>query len=305
MKSFLITGGAGFIGSHLADFLIKAGHPVTVLDDLSSGRTENLSEHCKFIKGSITDRAMVAKACQGIDACFHLAAVASVQQSIHDWEACHQVNLVGSINIFQEAARCGFPVIYASSAAVYGDPASVPIKEESVIKPLSPYGFDKYSTEYQAMLSSRLLGLSSVGLRFFNVFGPRQLASSPYSGVISVFADQLSLGKTLTIYGDGKQQRDFIYVSDVVKALYQAYQYASSLSDACGVFNVCSAVATEINALADTICGLLGRAATIEYQDPRVGDIRQSVGCAALAKAELGFSSQTSLLDGLKKMLDA
>src|SRR5580658_5449763 len=212
--TYLVTGGAGFIGSHLCDALVADGHAVRVLDDLSTGKRANLPAGAELIEGDIADPAAVRQAVAGVDACFHLAAIASVARGVDDWLGTHRANLTGTITLFDELRRQPrpVPVVYASSAAIYGDCADLPIKESATKHPLSAYGADKYGCELHARVASHVHGVPTVGLRFFNVYGPRQDPRSPYSGVISIFCERLAAGRSVTVDGDGLQSRDFVYV---------------------------------------------------------------------------------------------
>ena len=225
MSRYLITGGAGFIGSHLSDYLLLEGHSVTIIDNLSSGKIENISSKCKLIIADINDMDLLKKTFEEIDFCYHLAAVASVQKSVDNWIECHKTNLTATINIFLQASKRNIPVIYASSAAVYGDLDVFPLSEDIKVKLLSPYGVDKYSCELQASVFAHIHGLKTIGLRFFNVYGTRQDPNSPYSGVISIFTDNIKNNKPINIYGDGFQERDFIFIDDVVKSLALARDF--------------------------------------------------------------------------------
>lgn len=275
MSSYLITGGAGFIGSHLADRLIEQGHKVTIIDDFSSGKMENVNKKCKVIKGSITERNSLAEAFVDIDFCYHLAAIASVQKSVDDWVNSHLVNLSGSVSVFAESAKRGIPVIYASSAAIYGDCKLLPIEEDQEkITPASPYGLDKYICEQQAALFAKFQGLKNLGLRFFNVYGPRQDPSSPYSGVISVFTNRIMNDQPINIYGDGSQERDFISVNDVVNILIKAQDFTSVESE---VYNVATGKSTSINELAEILFEISGKKLPVSYLPAREGDIYKSL----------------------------
>jgi UDP-glucose 4-epimerase len=226
MARFLVTGGAGFIGSHLVGALLKQGHAVRVLDDLSSGARGNLPPHIELIEGDVTNPRTVEQAFEGIDACFHLAAIASVVRSNREWRRTHEVNLTGTINIFDQARRLRprreIPVVYASTAAIYGDRAVVPIGEPNPAAPLSAYAADKSACELHARVAGAVHRIPTVGLRFFNIYGPRQDARSPYLGVITPFADKLVRGEPVEIFGDGNQIRDFVYIGDAVCALDRA-----------------------------------------------------------------------------------
>lgn len=303
MSTYLVTGGCGFIGSHLVDSLLADGHEVRVLDDLSSGKRDNLDARAKLTPGTITDRALVAKLMDGADGCFHLAAVASVERCNREWVDTHTVNLTGTIAIF-DAARAkgrGAPVVYASSAAIYGDNPAVPLSERAVATPLSAYGADKYGCELHARVAAIVHGVPSVGMRFFNVYGPRQDPKSPYSGVISIFCDKIFAGQPVTVFGDGGQVRDFVYVGDVVRALRAAMATRKQKQS---VFNVCTGTRITVRELAETIYRLRQATPNLVFAPPRSGDIRVSCGDPAHAQAELGFKSMTSLSDGLAVTLD-
>lgn len=303
MSTYLVTGGCGFIGSHLVDSLLADGHEVRVLDDLSTGKRDNLDARAKLTLGTITDRALVARLMDGADGCFHLAAVASVERCNREWVDTHTVNLTGTIAIF-DAARAkgrGAPIVYASSAAIYGDNPAVPLSERAAATPLSAYGADKYGCELHARVAAVVHGVPSVGMRFFNVYGPRQDPKSPYSGVISIFCDKIFAGQPVTVFGDGGQVRDFVYVGDVVRALRAAMATRKQKQS---VFNVCTGTRITVRELAETIYRLRQATPNLVFAPPRSGDIRVSCGDPAHAQAELGFKSMTSLADGLAVTLD-
>ncbi len=306
VKHYLVTGGCGFIGSHLCEALLADGNRVRILDDLSTGKLANKPDDAELIRGDIADPACVGQALAGIDGCFHLAAIASVEKGNRDWLGTHRSNLTGAITVFDAARRVRsgtpLPVVYASSAAVYGDNPYIPLNENSTTKPLSAYGADKLGCELHARVASHVHGVPTVGLRFFNVFGPRQDPSSPYSGVISIFADRLRAGRPVTIYGDGKQTRDFIYVGDVVAALQAAMRMMPAGSP---VFNVCTGRMTSVLDVAQVIARLCGVTASIEFQPPRAGEARVSVGDPARAVSVLGTIATTTLEDGLIPLLAA
>jgi UDP-glucose 4-epimerase len=308
MAHYLITGGCGFIGSHLAELLLAQGHKVRVLDNLSTGKRENLPEKAELIAGDIADRYAVELALAGVDGCFHLAAVASVQRCNRDWLGVHRTNLTGTINILDcaraTAEREAIPIVYASSAAVYGDApeTDIPLSEKVTPVPLSVYGADKLGCELHARVASRVYGVPTVGLRFFNVYGPRQDPSSPYSGVISIFCARLSHGLPISIFGDGQQVRDFVYVADVVRALSTAMQSCTALP-AGSVLNICTGRPISILTLADTIADLCQTHPTIHHAPAREGDIRISIGNPRYAAEQLGFVAYTSLSEGLEKTL--
>jgi UDP-glucose 4-epimerase len=300
MALYLVTGGCGFIGSHLSRLLLAAGHQVRILDDLSSGHRGLAPPSVDLQVGSITHPGAVSEALEGADGCFHLAAIASVARSVDDWIGTHETNLSGTIRIFQRAAGLGIPVVYASSAAVYGEPRRLPLDEEAPLRPLTPYGADKLGCELHARVGGAVRGLSSFGLRFFNVFGPNQDPSSPYSGVISRFTDQIAKGQPIKIFGDGEQSRDFVYVEDVVRHLAAALPLASAEGP---VTNVCTGKAITINQLAEEIMTVVGRRVPVERLGARPGEIRCSVGSPDLAARTYGFRAATSLAAGLVAML--
>ena len=312
MSTYTITGGAGFIGSHLADALLEAGHTVRVLDDLSSGSLDQVDPRCVFIKGNVCDQQTVMRAMEGADGCFHLAAIASVERGNRDWLGTHRVNQTGSIVVFDTARALAngrqilMPVVYASSAAVYGDAgsdAAGQLREDLRSSPLSAYGADKRGSELHAKVAFTVHGVPSLGLRFFNVYGPRQDPLSPYSGVISIFAKLAAEGAVMTVHGDGSQTRDFVFVSDVVAHLTQSMQvlHRSGMAE---VLNVCTGHGTSVLALAQAlaVAGGTGRA-MIAYGDERHGDIRHSVGNPAAAMALLGLRAAVKLDDGLRQTL--
>lgn len=300
MAKFLVTGGCGFIGSHLCHDLAARGHHVRVLDDLSSGRTDNLPAGVELVIGDVVDDMAVAQAMADVDGCFHLAAIASVQRSNEEWIVSHRTNLTGAITVFDVARRSAraIPVVYASSAAVYGDTRHLPLAESTPPRPLTAYGADKLGCELHGRVASLVHGVATTGLRFFNVFGPRQDPRSPYSGVISLFAGRLAKGQPLTIFGDGRQTRDFVYVGDVVAHLWAAMV---TMKAEPRVLNVCTGQATTILELAEVLGELAGRPERIEFRPPRPGDIRASLGDPRLAIAHLGVAARITLREGLRQ----
>jgi UDP-glucose 4-epimerase len=303
MARYLVTGGCGFIGSHLCDWLTQHGHGVRVLDDLSAGKRENLPPGAEFIHGSINDLPVLHRAMAGMDGCFHLAAIPSVELGMTQWLATHHVNLTGTIAVFDAASRlpAPIPVVYASSAAVYGDTPVLPIVETAQKRPLSAYGADKYACELHAVVATEVHGVPTTGLRFFNVYGPRQDPKSPYSGVISIFCDRLRARMPVTIYGDGGQTRDFIFVGDVVTGLIQAMERRVPEAR---VFNLCTGRATPVLTLAQTIADLCGMQADIRFGPARAGEIRHSVGSSALGHDALNLPEPVTLRVGLQPVLD-
>ncbi len=303
MKRVLVTGGAGFIGSHLVDALIARGVSVTVLDDLSTGKRENIAHHdarVNFVEGSVSDPDVVIHAAEGADIIFHLAAVASVPKSIDYPIETHQTNTTGTLAVFDAARKLGISkVIYASSSAVYGDLPDMPKTEMSECCPKTPYGLHKMIGEAYAKLYHDLHGISSVGLRFFNVFGPRQDASSPYSGVISIFKERLENGKPITIYGDGETTRDFVYVADVVASLVVAAEINNGLD----VFNIGTGKETSLKTVVAALEKALGVTAEVSYQEERVGDIKRSVASIQKAQKELGWQPQVTFEEGIAQLV--
>ena len=300
MPRYLVTGGCGFIGSHLSTALLASGANIVVLDDLSTGRRECLSAAAELIVGDIRDEATVRRALASCDACFHLAAVASVQRCQDEWALSHDVNLSGTVRIFEAARdRGNLPVIYASSAATYGDLGPQPLTETADPAPISAYGADRYGCELQARAGGRAFGLPTTGLRFFNVFGPGQDPQSPYSGAVSLFAKRLRQGRGIDIFGDGKQTRDYVYVGEVVRALMLALQTAA----AAPVFNVCTGHSVSVIELAHELFMLRGRKPAMTFRAPRPGDVRHSLGDASRGAAILGFRAEVPLAEGLETTL--
>jgi UDP-glucose 4-epimerase len=302
MASWLVTGGCGFIGSHLVEALIGRGDRVRVLDDLSSGRRENLPAGAELLVGDVAEPAMAATAADGMDGIFHLAAVASVERCRQDWLGSHRTNLTGTIALFEAARRrrSPLPVVYASSAAVYGDSDRLPLRESDCPHPLSAYGSDKLGCELHGRVAWSAYGVANSGLRFFNVFGPRQDPASPYSGVIAIFAGRLARRLPIEIFGDGRQTRDFIFVGDAVGHLLAAME---RLGSGAQVFNVCTGRATSILELAQTMARISGEAPVILERPKRVGDIDASVGDPSAARRGLGVSAAVSLAEGLRRTL--
>ena len=302
MTRWLITGGCGFIGAHLARSLVAAGMKVRILDDLSNGRRDAPPGTCEIRIGSVTDPVAVASAMEGVDGCFHLAAIASVQRSVEDWVGTHRTNLTGTVTILDAARGALTPVVYASSAAVYGA-VNKPQHEDLSPEPLTAYGADKFGSELHARIASRLHGVPTLGLRFFNVYGPGQAANSPYSGVISLFADRLRRGLPLRIHGSGEQTRDFVEVEDVVRFLRAAMARAD---DSGMVLNVCTGRPTSVLTLARTMHDLIQPRSPFrpQFAPGRPGDIPVSSGRPERAVDVLGMRADTPLEAGLRRLLD-
>jgi UDP-glucose 4-epimerase len=303
LARYLVTGGCGFIGSHLCEALIASGHEVCVLDDLSTGLRDNLAPGAELTIGDVADAGAVAALAEDVDAIFHLAAVASVEQGVKHLLRTHRVNLTGTLVVFDAASKLGIPVIYASSAAVYGnpDPSVLPIDESAPTRPLSAYGADKLGCELHARAAGVTHGLKTLGLRFFNVFGPRQDPRSPYSGVISIFCERIVRGDGVVIYGDGEQTRDFVPVGDVVTALLNGLGLASAESP---VLNVCTGTITTVRTLAHLVGEICGTRPDVRYGAPRSGEIRYSYGRPERSRPILGLGEPLPLRAGLERVID-
>jgi nucleoside-diphosphate-sugar epimerase len=300
-KKALVTGGAGFIGSHLIDGLLMEGCQVTVLDDLSTGRLSNLShvkEHITFHKVDIRDREILEEAAKHCDIIFHQAAVVSVPKTVDNPVDSAMVNDMGTLFVLEAARKNNVKrVVLASSSAVYGDDPVLPKHEHMNPKPQSPYAVQKLSGEFYARLYHDLYGLETVSLRYFNVYGPRQDPSSPYSGVISIFMDRAFSKEAPVIYGDGNQYRDFVFVKDVVRFNL----LAADADKANGkIFNVGTGSFIRINSLWEMISKLAGISVKPEYKPPRSGDILESVADIDCAGKDLGFKPDYSFEEGLE-----
>ncbi len=304
VNKVLITGGAGFIGSHTADLLMQQGIRVRILDNLSSGRRHNLPEKhplMEFIKGDITDNGAVRNAMEGVSHCLHLAAQVSVVASLEDPEFSAKQNIVGFVNVLDAARMCGVKrLVYASSAAIYGEPRKLPLDEDAPVIQLSPYGLEKQVNEYYSDLYNRLYGFSSLGMRYFNVFGPRQDPASPYAGVIALFVDRIKAKQAVSVYGDGKQTRDFIYVGDVARA--NAAALGMNYQGAC---NVATGRSTSLLDLVEVLSDLTGNRTDVSFAAPRTGDIVHSLADPSRMNRELGLKAETCLNDGLAMLLES
>ena len=302
----LVTGGAGFIGSHLADGLVRRVDRVRLFDNVSSGTWANvaaLGDAVERVEADLRDEAAVRRATDGVEVVFHLAADPSVPRSVADPRTCYDVNLTGTLNVLQAAREAGCRrVVFASSCAVYGDDPALPKRETMAPRPGSPYASSKLAGEELCRVFWRLYGLETVSLRFFNVYGPRQDPRGPYASVIPRFIDALRPGSTPTIHGDGEQTRDFVFVGDVVQANLRA---ASAANAAGGIYNVASGQSVSLNRLLATLAGLLGRDAVATYAPARQGDVRHSAADVSAARAVLGFDPRVSLQDGLAHTLAA
>jgi UDP-glucose 4-epimerase len=305
----LVTGGAGFIGSHLTERLLSDGHEVLVLDNFSTGKHSNLprSPALTLLQGDVADAQAAAEAVRGCQAVFHLAAVASVQASVDDPVGTNRTNLAGTITLLEAAARAGVKrVVYACSAAVYGDARELPISEATRTQPLTPYAIDKLAGEQYLAYWHARQAFSGLSFRFFNIFGPRQDPSSPYSGVISIFADRVAARQPLTLYGDGKQTRDFVFVKDLVRILTDSLALPAASAEALPVINVGAGRSVSLLELADTLGQLAGSSPALQFTQARPGDIRHSLADIsrlrqlqpALRFTDFALALQQTLADG-------
>ncbi|QDA31785.1 SDR family oxidoreductase [Thermococcus indicus] len=297
-KLVVITGGAGFIGSHIAWELVK-DNEVIIIDNLYTGKEENVPPGAKLVRADIRDYESIAELISQADYVFHEAAQVSVVESIRDPVFTEEVNVIGTLNILRALLEGQGKLIFASSAAVYGDNPNLPLRETERPKPLSPYGVTKATAEEYLRVFNELYGVPTVALRYFNVFGPRQSANQ-YAGVISIFINRALKNEPLVIFGDGKQTRDFIYVKDVVRANILA---AESRRSNGRVFNVATGRQTTILELAMKIIEITGATSSILFDKPRPGDIRHSLADISEIKS-LGFEPEFSLEEGLKKTVE-
>jgi UDP-glucose 4-epimerase len=299
----LVTGGAGFIGSNLVGLLLEEGHSVVVLDDISSGYEENLRPGAGFVRGDVTDRSSVDSAIAGCDVVFHLAASVGNTRSIENPARDSQVNVLGMVNVL-EAARAHDirRVVFSSSAGIFGELKTLPIREDHPQDPDSPYGVSKLAAEKMCLVYNKLHGMSNVCLRYFNVYGVRQRFDA-YGNVIPIFAERMLRGQEIVVFGDGEQTRDFVNVADVARANYLAgaspNSWAGGRADAVGVFNLGSGSRIAINALVRMMAGISGTVPAIVHGASRPGDVRDSLADIDAASAAFGFRPSVSLEDGL------
>ena len=301
----LITGGAGFIGSHLVDALLAEGYAVRVLDDLSTGKRSNLpleNPRLELIEGDVADAALMARVASGCQAVVHLAAVASVQASVDDPVRTHQSNFIGTLNLCEAMRLAGVKrVLFASSAAVYGNNGEgEAVSEDTPKAPLTPYASDKLASEYYLDFYRREHGLEPVVFRFFNIYGPRQDPSSPYSGVISIFCERALGGQPITVFGDGEQTRDFFYVADLVTLLLQGLRQETVQA---GPVNVGLNQTTSLNQLLAGLGAVLGGLPAVSHGPARAGDIRHSRADNALLLERFELGAVTPLEEGLRRLL--
>ena len=307
---YLVTGGAGFIGSHIAQTLLEQGHSVRILDNFSTGKRENIealtrqfgANNLEVMEGDIRDASRVGEAVRGVDILFHEAAFVSVPQSMEEPQNCFDVNLTGTSMLFDAARRAGVRrAVVASTAAVYGESDALPLVEETPLQPKSPYAVSKRVNEMYAELFTNEFKFEVTALRYFNVYGPRQRPDSMYAAAVPIFARRLLDGKPITIYGDGGQTRDLINVRDVVRANLIASEHPNAAGK---VFNVCTGIETRLLDLLEVLYDLFPNAPQTEFAAPRAGDIYRSVGSKQKAKDIMGFEANVSLEDGLKEVID-
>ncbi len=305
MGRFLVTGGAGFIGGHICEYLLGLGHAVSVIDNLSTGRMDNLAtvrDHIEFVEGDIRDPEALRKAMRGTEYVLHHAADISVTASTENPIFTNEVNVGGTLNVLTCARECGVRrLVLASSSAVYGDTGRTPQREDLPAKPLSPYGASKAAAELYMHVFQSLFGLETVVLRYFNVYGPRQNPRSQYAAVIPKFIDRILAGENIQIYGDGEQTRDFVHVHDIARANCVACDADAATG---GVFNIAGGRSTSIKELAYRLSKIADREVQISNIEPLPGEIRYSISDTGRAAALLGFRPEVTLDEGLKKTFE-
>jgi len=307
---YLVTGGAGFIGSHIAETLLSQGHSVRILDNFSTGKRENIDvlirrfdrSRLEILEGDIRDASRVGEAVRGVGVIFHEAAFVSVPQSMDEPQNCFDVNLTGTSQLFDAARRAGVRrAVVASSAAVYGESDALPLVEETPLQPKSPYAVSKRVNEMYAELFTNSFNFEVVALRYFNVYGPRQRPDSMYAAAVPIFIRRLLDGKPITIFGDGGQTRDLINIHDVVRANIVASEHPNAAGK---VFNVCTGIETRLMDLLEVLYDVFPNAPAPEFAAPRAGDIYRSVGSSQKALDVMGFKVQVSLDEGLKETVE-
>lgn len=299
----LVTGGAGFIGSHLVDALVEAGNRVRVLDDLSNGRRENVHPDAELVVGSLADPDAVTHAVAGTELVFHLGALGAVSRSVADPLTTDRVNVHGTLSVLTKACDAGVRrVVFASSSSVYGGAEIVPTPESAPLRPRSPYAVSKMAGEWYTRSFPGMFPIETVALRYFNVFGPRQRPDAAYAAVIPLFATALLDGKQPVVYGDGQTTRDFTYVSDVVAANLAAAGAPSSVSG--GVYNIAPGSSSTLLELLDILGELIGRDPDPIFADPRPGDVPRSCADASAARQDLGWAPSVTLAEGLSHYVD-
>jgi nucleoside-diphosphate-sugar epimerase len=304
MAHYLVTGGAGFIGSHLTEELVRRGHTVRVVDSLVTGKRSNLDHvpGVEFLEGDLADMAVAVRAVSGCDYVMHQAAIPSVPRSVQDPITSNRANVDATLNVLVAARDAGVRrLVFAGSSSAYGDTPTLPKHEEMPTSPLSPYALQKVVGEQYLQMFTRLYGLETVSIRYFNVFGPRQDPSSPYSGVISVFATALLENRPPKIYGDGEQTRDFTYVANVVDGALRACEATGASGQ---VINVATGGRISLNRLFEVMRDIVGADIRPEYVEPRAGDVRDSQADIQKAKDLLGYQPIVSFEDGLARTIE-
>ncbi len=301
MATYLVTGGAGFIGSHLVEELVRRGERVRVVDNLSTGKRQNITHlsSVELVEGDLADLEVARRAVGGIDYVLHQAAIPSVPRSVQDPITSNRANIDGSLNILVAARDAGVKrLVYAGSSSAYGDTPTLPKIETMPTAPLSPYALQKLVAEQYCQMFTRLYGLETVTIRYFNVFGPRQDPSSPYSGVISLFISALCEGRQPTIYGDGEHTRDFTYVANVVDGVLRACSAAGASGE---IINVATGGRISLNTLFKTIRDLVKASVDPNYAPPRPGDVKDSQADISKARRVLGYEPIVSFEEGLAR----
>jgi len=304
MSSYLVTGGAGFIGSHLTEALVRRGEQVRVVDSLITGHRKNLAHlnGVEFMEGDLADIAVAQRAAQGIDYVLHQAAIPSVPRSVEDPITSNRANIDSTLNVLVAARDAGVKrVVYAGSSSAYGNTPTLPKHEGMPTSPLSPYALQKLVGEQYMQMFTALYGLQTVTIRYFNVFGPRQDPSSPYSGVISIFARALLENKAPTIYGDGEQTRDFTYIANVVDGVLRAVTAPNAAGQ---VINVATGTSISLNRLFSSMREILGSSLQAAYGPVRSGDVKDSLADISRARTLLGYEPCVTFEAGLKKTID-
>jgi nucleoside-diphosphate-sugar epimerase len=304
MAKYLVTGIAGFIGSSIAHELVSRGETVRGLDDLSTGKRENIADiqsDIDFREVSLLDKPGLASACVGIDYVIHQAALPSVPKSVAEPELTHAVNVNGTLNLLIAARDAGAKrLVYAASSSAYGESELLPKREDMPPRPISPYAVQKLTGEYYLQTFSAVYGLETVSLRYFNIFGPRQDANSQYSGVLAKFITQMQLGQSPTIFGDGEQSRDFTFVANAVQANLKAC-VAPAKEVSGRVFNIATGTRFSLNQIYGMLSKIIGFSGTAKYAGPRTGDVRHSLADISLAQNHLGYSADISFEEGLRR----
>jgi nucleoside-diphosphate-sugar epimerase len=302
MSHYLVTGGAGFIGSHLCEELLRRGHRVRVADDLSTGKRSNLAKGVEFVEGDLADLEAARRVVDGCEYVLHQAAIPSVPRSVKDPFTSHRANVDATVNVLIAARDAGVKrLVFAGSSSAYGDTPTLPKREDMPNAPLSPYALQKVIGEQYLQMFTRLYGLETVTIRYFNVFGPRQDPSSPYSGVISVFATALLDARSPNIYGDGEQTRDFTYVANVVDGVLRACEAPGVNGE---IINVATGGRISLNQLFRTMRDLIGGKVEPSYTDPRPGDVRDSQADISKARRLLAYEPTVTFEEGLRRTVE-